>query len=61
MKTPKQYYQDIIDNRLDLEHVNFILNCAIRDSGILSADYKNLCTTAKSLGFKFGMNFELVN
>lgn len=59
MKTETEYYQEIIDNKMDFEYINFILNQALRDL-ISSKDYQYLCTVAKSFGFGFGVNFVLL-
>jgi hypothetical protein len=43
-----------------MEYINFVLNCAMRDKSITEADFKYLETVAKSLGFIWSDNFELL-
>jgi hypothetical protein len=54
-----KYYTELIESRLDMEAMNFILNEALRDPEVTIQDYKYLETVAKSLGFIFADDFTL--
>lgn len=58
MQTPKEFYQEIVNNKMDMEYINFILNRALRDKVVPSNsqaeyNYNYLCSVAKSFGFRF--------
>jgi len=56
--TTKFYYSQIINSKSSMELVNQLLNEATMDDDVKLKDYQYLVTVAKSLGFKFGSDYE---
>lgn len=66
MRTPKEYYEAIIESKNDMEQINWILNKALKDPVVPSSKennpiyYNYLISVAKSLGFTFAEHWRLL-